>query len=123
MGRSCSCSKIGMPGWTKLDKWCIGGAVLGIILWQVFDEANFGIVISNIVIAIGSIPTFRSAWKDPSHENKLAWTMFWISCWLAVIAIPQWTLADAAQPVTFFIVDGIVTCILFIRRPQLAKTS
>ncbi len=107
--------KHGTPGWTRLDKFCLIGAVLGIVLWQVFSNPVLGIMISLSVVFSGSIPTFVSAWKDPSREDKLAWTIFWISCVCAVIAIPQWTLADAAQPITFFVIETIMMFILYIR--------
>ena len=58
--------------WTKLDKFCLTGAVLGIVLWQVFSNPVLGIMTSLSVVFLGSIPTFASAWKDPSRENKLA---------------------------------------------------
>lgn len=112
--------KHGTPGWTKLDKICLGGAVLGITLWQAFDDPVFGIVTSLGVVFLGSIPTFTSAWEDPSRENKSAWVLFWISCVCAVIAIPQRTLADASQPITFFVIESIMMFILFIR-PRLTK--
>lgn len=106
--------KYGTPGWTKLDKRCLGGAILGVVLWQMFDSPELGIITSCIVAFIGSFPTFESAWKDPSHEDKLAWTVFWISCVCAVIAIPRWTWADAAQPVSFFIIESVMMYILYI---------
>lgn len=115
--------KYGTPGWTKLDKFCLAGAVLGIVLWQVFNDPVFGIVTSLSVVFLGSMPTFTAAWKDPSRENKLAWTLFWVSCVCAVIAIPQWTLADAAQPITFFAIESIMMYILFIRPRLLASRS
>jgi hypothetical protein len=107
--------KYGTPGWTPLDKFCLGGAVLGILLWQVFNDPIFGIVTSLSVGFLGSIPTFASAWKDPSREDRMAWTIFWVSCVCAVIAIPQWTLADAAQPITFFAIETIMMYILYFR--------
>src|SRR3990167_1688847 len=30
--------KYGTAGWTKLDKFCLAGAVLGIMLWQIFSS-------------------------------------------------------------------------------------
>lgn len=104
----------GKPGWTKLDMQCFGGAVFGIALWLTFDEPTIGIVVSNIVVFIGAIPTFKSAWKNPEQEDRLAWTIFWISCVLAVIAIPHWTLADATQPVVFFSIESIMMYLLFV---------
>ncbi len=107
------------PGWSRLDKFCLGGAVLGIVLWQMFSSPVLGIVTSAVVAFIGSIPTFVSGWKKPGNENKTAWTIYWISCVFAVIAIPHWTLADAVQPLMFFAVESIMMFILFVR-PRLS---
>jgi hypothetical protein len=122
--------KFGTSNWTKLDKGCLGGAVLGIVLWKVFGDATPGIVTCQIVLFVGSIPTFVSVWKDPGRENKVAWIIFWLSCVSALIAIPGLTLDvmlneptqfflahlnHTAQPVTFFIIETIVTSTLFIR--------
>lgn len=115
--------KYGTPGWTKLDKFCLAGAILGIVLWQVFDDALFGIMISSIVVFLASFPTFISAWKDPSREDKLAWTIFWISCVCATIAIPQWTLADATQPITFLAIESIMMYILYFHKKPKIDTD
>ncbi|MBI3336395.1 hypothetical protein HYZ98_02405 [Candidatus Peregrinibacteria bacterium] len=112
--------RYGIPGWSKVDKFCLFGAVLGIFLWWVFGEATMGIITNNTVIVLGSIPTFVSAWKDPTRENRTAWTLMFISCVLALIAIPEWTPADAAQPVAFTIVETIMMFLLYW--PRKAKT-
>jgi hypothetical protein len=112
--------KYGTSGWTNIDKLCLGGAVLGIALWRVFNDPVLGIMTSCTVAFFGSIPTFVSAWKDPSREDKLAWTIFWVSCVCAVIAIPHWTPADAAQPLTFFAIESVMMYILYTRPRSLA---
>ena len=109
------CLKYGAPGWTRLDMICLAGAVLGIVLWQVFSNPVLGIVTSLSVELIGSIPTFVSAWKDPGREDKLAWTIFWVSCVCAMIAIPHVTWEDAAQPTTFFAIESVMMLILYFR--------
>lgn len=103
----------GTSGWTKLDKFCLSGAVLGIILWQAFSSPVLGIMTSLSVVFLGSFPTFASAWKNPAQENRTAWTIFWVSCLLATAAIPRWTLADAAQPITFLIIESIMMYLLY----------
>ncbi|MDX9778704.1 MAG: hypothetical protein RBT30_00430 [Patescibacteria group bacterium] len=105
--------KYGAPGWTKLDKLCLIGAAIGIFLWQIFDNPILGILISLGITSIGSIPTFISAWRNPERENKLGWTFFWTSCIFALFAIPKWTLANAAQPIIFFIIESIMMYILY----------
>jgi hypothetical protein len=107
--------KYGASGWTRLDRACLSGAVLAIGLWWMFDSPEAGILTSACAILVGSLPTWASAWKNPHGENKLAWTLFWVSCVFGIVAIPQWTIADAAQPMTFFIVESVMMLILFIR--------
>lgn len=107
--------KYGTRGWTNLDRYCLAGAMLGIALWVVFDNPTIGIVVSNIVVFLGAIPTFKSAWIDPRLEDKTAWTIYWLSCVCAVLAIPAWTLSDATQPITFFVIETVMMYILYIR--------
>jgi hypothetical protein len=107
--------KYGTAGWTILDKFCLVGAVVGIVLWQFFHDPIFGIMTSLAVVFLGSIPTFVSAWQDPSREDKWAWIIFEISCVCALFGVPKWTLADAAQPITFFVIETVMMFILFVR--------
>lgn len=111
--------KYGGPGWTRLDKLCLGGAVLSISLWGVFHNPLFGVVTACVVEFLGSVPTYVAEWKNPGHENKLAWTLFWASCVPAVIAIPHWTVANVAQPFTFLVTESTMMFILFVR-PRLS---
>lgn len=108
--------KYGTAGWTRSDIRCLIGAILGITLWLIFKNPNFGILMSCGVAFVGSFPTFISAWEDPSREDKIAWTIFWISCVCAMFAIPHLTLADVAQPVTFFLIETIMMFILYVRK-------
>ncbi|MDP2631724.1 MAG: hypothetical protein Q8P30_03080 [Candidatus Uhrbacteria bacterium] len=113
--------KFGEHGWTLLDKLCLMGAVLGIGLWQVFDNPTLGIVTALSVVFLGSIPTFVSAWEDPTKEDRTAWMLYWLSCVCALIAVPAWTIQDAMQPITFFLIQSIMIFILIIRPRTLLK--
>lgn len=106
--------RYGTSGWTYLDKFCLVGAIGGIGLWQIFNNPVLGIMASASVVFIGAIPTFVSAWKDPSRENKIAWSIFFASCVCATLAIPSWTLANAAQPVVFLVIETVMMYILYI---------
>lgn len=112
--------KYGEPGWTFLDKLCLGVAGLAIVLWQTFESPTIAIVTCLVASLVGSIPTFENAWRRPWTENKLAWTLYWISCVMAVIAAPSWSLIDAAQPLTFFTIETIVMYLIFIK-PRFTK--
>ena len=106
--------KYGKPGWTKLDEYCLAGAVIGISL--IFLSPRWSLLASLATIFVGSFPTFRSAWNDPRLENKLAWTLGWFSCVFAICAVPKWTVQDAAQPMTFFAIQTVMMYLLYCRQ-------
>ena len=107
--------KFGKSGWSLLDRCCLGGAALGIVLGVITSNPDVAISISCSVIFLGAIPTFTSAWENPSRENSLAWSLFWYSCLFALAAIPAWTIADALQPITFTVIESIMMVLLFVR--------
>jgi hypothetical protein len=115
--------KYGIPGWTRLDKICLCGAGIGIAVWQIFSSPVLGIVISLGMNCVGSIPTFVSAWKDPSRENKLAWTMAFVVSAITVVIIPRWTLADASQPFVFLALQTVIMYLLYIRPRSLIASE
>lgn len=114
--------RYGKPGWTWLDKLCLFGAALAIAVWLVFDSPTMGLATSLTATFIGSVPTFQNAWGKPGEEDKVAWTLYWISCVLAVIAAPSWSLDDAAQPITFLAIESTMMFILFVK-PRLLPAA
>lgn len=107
----------GKMEWNKIDIFSIIIAVIGLVVWYLTNNANFTILIIASVVTIASFPTFVSAWRHPEDEDKLAWLLYWASCVLAMIAIPAFTIADVAQPLSFFIVESSMMFILFIHKP------
>ena len=115
--------KQGVSGWSRLDKACLAGAALGIALWIAFSSPLLAILVSMSVVFLGSFPTFKSVWDDPGRENLLTWSCFLTSCIFSLLAVPQWSLANAAQPVVFFATNSIVVLLLLVRRHQAALQS
>jgi hypothetical protein len=107
--------KYGEPGWKKIDKYCLSGALIGIILWIFFDDPMFGILISLGIMHIGAIPTLFSAWQDPSKESGLAWTLFAASSVCGLIATPDLQVKNIVQPLTFLIINSSIALTIFIK--------
>ena len=105
----------GERGWTPLDKVCLLGGGIGIVLWLTMGSPIPAIITAMVVLAVGGIPTVVATWKDPRRENRLAWTLFWLSCLCAVLAVPRWTLEDALQPINFAAFDTAMMGILLFR--------
>jgi len=111
----------GKKGWTLLDKACLASGFLGGVLWVIYMDATPGIIVASAALFIGSFPTFASAWKNPEHEDKIAWTIFWVSCIFAFLGAPKWNVDGLAQPISFFVVESIMMYILYVRARKFKK--
>ncbi len=103
----------GEAGWSRLDKMCLAGAVVGLVL--ILVNPTWSIVLLAITSFVGAIPTFYSTWRDPAREDRVTWAMYWVSCVLTVVAIPSWSASAGAQPVSFLIVQTTMVYLLFVR--------
>ncbi|TSC59759.1 MAG: Uncharacterized protein LiPW15_779 [Parcubacteria group bacterium LiPW_15] len=103
----------GKKGWTMVEKICLGGAAVGIVLLSVDPRLALGASLSSLFL--GAIPTFRTTWLDPSSENRFAWGLWWVSCLAALGAVPAWTVEAAAQPIMFAIIESMMVALLFVR--------
>jgi hypothetical protein len=66
----------GYVKYTQFDLWCQVGAVVGIVLWQIFNSPSIGVVAAVAIDFIGALPTFRHSWLNPEEET---WTTFAIA--------------------------------------------
>lgn len=112
--------RFGKAGWATRDKFCIGIGIAGLVLWKVFSNPELGILFGLGGTLIAAYPTYVGAWKDPSHEDKLAWTIFAAACVCALAGVPDWTLTRAGLPVVFFAIDTPVTLMIYFRPRSLA---
>jgi hypothetical protein len=105
----------GESGWKKFDLACLAGGVFGIVLWVLFANPTFGIVISVTVTLIGAVPTFRNTYYRPDLEDRLSWILYWFAAASATLAIPSWDLDHASQPVVFLVIESVILWLLYRR--------
>lgn len=105
----------GRPVMGSIEWVSIVGATAGIILWQRTGNAVLAIICSQVAIMVGAFPTFASAYQNPALENPTAWTIWFVSCIFAVLAVKRWDLANALQPVTFLVVETVMVILVVVR--------
>lgn len=109
----------GVPGWSRLDIFCLSGAAIGIIGWAVTHNPVVAVLIGLSVTVIGSVPTIVKTWHRPDQEDLTAYSLMVGSCVVQIAAIPAWTITDAAQPIVFLGVAGTILLLILTRpRPQ-----
>lgn len=105
----------GKPTIELVELVSIIGAVAGIVLWQKTKNAIFAIICAQAATFIASVPTFVNAYTNPTQENPIAWSLWFVSCICALLAIKKWNLANALQPITFTVIETTMIILVVIR--------
>ena len=94
----------------------IAVAAIGILLWKTTGHAILALVCAQIATLAGGIPTIVDGYRNPAQENPVAWTIWWLSCIFALIAIKNWRkLEDVLQPLIFTAIETAMLVFVVIR--------
>lgn len=115
--------KYGEGGWTRLDKFCLTMAVLSIPAWILSGSPKTALLISLAVDLLGALPTIKKSYLEPEKENRIAWSLFAVGCFLNVAALPDWNFWVALYPVAMVMLVSVITFpVLFLRKNSHAQT-
>ncbi|MGC9599128.1 MAG: hypothetical protein ABSE18_01960 [Minisyncoccia bacterium] len=105
----------GKPSMGSVEWITIAIAALGIILWQVKNDALLGLVCAQIATLVGGVPTIVDGYRNPKQEDPIAWSIWFLSCVCALFAIKKWNLANALQPLVFTTIETAMVVFVVIR--------
>jgi hypothetical protein len=105
----------GKPSMSWIEWVTIAIAVMGVILWQATNNALLGLICAQIATLIGGVPTIVDGYRTPAQEDPIAWSIWFISCAFALIAIKKWNLANALQPLVFTTIETAMVVLVVIR--------
>ena len=105
----------GKPTMGSIEWVSIIGATAGIVLWQKTGNAVLAIICCQVALLAGAIPTFIGGYQYPAQEDPIAWSIWWVSCVCALLAIRKWDLANALQPLTFTVIETTMVLLVVIR--------
>jgi len=103
--------------WTNIV--CVAGACIGITLWYLTGQPLIALTFSIGADLLAFIPTFRHAWQSPQEEDRLGWTLGWLSAVCEVFAVGHWSLAEAGWPVYYVL--GMTLVLVFVWRPVFGR--
>jgi len=104
----------GSGGWTRVDRWSLAGALIGLTVWVLTKDPFYAILISLSVNYIGAVPTIAKTWKYPGEEDLVAWGVVTLATFIQFLAVTEWTFAAMAQPISYLSIQ--VPLVLLICR-------
>lgn len=110
----------GKPGWTRLDKGCIALSIIGILGWVGSGNPTWGTLSFVLGNLAGLIPTLKAGWEKPETQKNEAWWINGIGSGFAMVAVPAWSFAHLAAPLTFLSMNAAMLLVLYRPRARRA---
>ena len=110
--------RYGYVKYTRFDVLCQISAVVGLILWQVFNTPLLAVFASVTIDLIGALPTFRHSWQKPFEET---WTTFaWsgIAALIALFALESYNWTSITYPVYIVFVNIFMSATILAARQR-----
>ena len=105
----------------RLDIVCLVGAVVGIILWQLFDSPAIGALAAVTLDLVGGIPTLVHSWKKPHEETWITFFISAVGSSLALFVITDWRVTASAYPIYLVTINALFTVVLLTRGKVVPK--
>jgi hypothetical protein len=106
----------GVGGYSKRDFVIVLLSMVGVALWQIYDDPWFGIAMTAFVFTISITPTFIKAREDPESETRIAWLLATISAALTMISVGEFNPQLQLLPLLGVVLQGYMVYVLYLRK-------
>ena len=96
-------------------------AIIGVVLWQVTDNANLAITFALLADLAVALPTITKSYTNPDSESPLAFVLSTVGFLLAIAAVQSWNYESAAFVVYLAAINGLIAALLL--RPRQLSNS
>ena len=113
----------GIAKLSLFDVACQLLAIIGLLLWLLFNSPLIAIIATVAIDFVGFLPTLRHAWLKPQEETwqAFAWSVLAIAFTLA--SLTNYSAASLVYPLYLFLADGLLTITIILRRQKLSVLS
>lgn len=106
---------------TRSDWVSFFGALFGILLWWLTDNALAAVVVASIINILAVVPTLRKSYLRPDQESVTLWSIDLLRFSLSMAALVSFNLTTALFPAVIILANASVVALVLLRRRQLAK--
>lgn len=100
----------------RFDVICQTAAIIGLVLWLVFDSPTIAIVATVAIDLVGALPTLKHIWQKPHEETWLTFALAGIGAACTIAAANGWKITAVAYPMYITLINAVFVTIIFVRR-------
>lgn len=108
--------KYGFAKYSTFDWICQGGAMLGLILWWLFNSPTIAIFAAATVDLIGALPTVRHAWLKPSEETASSFALSALAALLSLLALTDYNFNSMVYALYLLVIDSLIAGIVYAKQ-------
>lgn len=109
----------GFVKYTRFDAVCQLSAIIGIILWQLFNSPQIAVLATLLIDFIGALPTIRHSWQKPGEETWQTFMLGSIASVFAVLALTNYGVVALSFPLYLSVINALTAATIFFRRRRL----
>jgi hypothetical protein len=98
----------------KFDIVCMGGVVVGLILWLVFNSPAIAVLAAVTIDLVGALPTIRHSWQKPHEETAITFAVSSLAAGLTLAVAGDWRITAVAYPIYLVAINVIVTTVILL---------
>ncbi|HSX08087.1 MAG TPA: hypothetical protein VLG11_04300 [Candidatus Saccharimonadales bacterium] len=106
----------------RFDIVCQVAAIVGIILWLIFNSPTIAVAAAVTIDLVGALPTLKHAWQKPGEETAITFALAGIGGLCTVLAAANWKITAVAYPLYIFLINIVIVAFI-IGRTRHAKVA
>lgn len=110
--------RFGYAKYSRFDGFCQAAALIGIILWVIFDSPLIAIGLGITIDFIAAIPTYRHSWIKPSEETWQTYLLSSIGASIGLFSLTSFNAASLAYPTYLFALGTTLALTIIISRKR-----
>jgi hypothetical protein len=113
-------------GFAKLelfDGLCQLGAIIGLVLWLVFNSPMIAIAATLVIDFIGTLPTVRHSWLHPNEETSITFGIGVIATVLTLLSLKEYSVTAWIYPAYLLFSNGLLFVTIVFSRNKVEETA
>lgn len=99
----------------KFDIYCQIAALIGLILWFVFNSPALAVIASVGIDLVATLPTLKHAWEKPYEETTITFALAGMAAVFTVAAAKEARITSLANPIYLIFINFLLAGILIGR--------
>lgn len=99
-----------------LDAYCQLGAVVGLVLWALFNSPLLALIAVVAVDFIAGIPTIKHAWQKPHEETLATYVLAGIGGIFSVLALNDPAVSGMVYPIFVVVMSFLFSAQIYLRQ-------